>query len=1230
MERVRLRTVVVGLSLVLAALSSPAWGQVATSTLSGTVKDTTGGVIPGATITLTSETKGTTSTPVVTNGTGDFVFPNVAPDTYTVQVEMSAFKTLKHTGVQVDAGSRVALGTLTLEVGGATEIVNVTSEVPTIQTTSGERSMTVTTDAVENLPIASRSFDALIALTPGVSGTNRVGDTASTGGGDNNYTMDGVSTMDTGSNRLVMKVNVESIAEVKVLTSNYQAEYGRSSGLQVAAITKSGSNHFHGSLYDVERNSDWNANSERNILNGDPKGVSKQRDWGYSIGGPVGKPGGSNKLFFYYTQEFNPRTTGGNTQRWRMPTALERQGDFSQTYDNLGNLYPYIRDASKSGACSASDQSACFADGGVLGRIPANRLYQTGLNILNMWPAPNIDGAGLAYNYVTQSATQKLTGWQPVVKLDYQPWSALRASFKYAAYGQADRTILGSIPGFNDTQQQNPVVYTDAATIDYTISPTMFLEGTYGHSFAEEAGCALVGGSPQFCQSALQMNPTSNRNNIGLGGLPYIFPDATVINPDYYAYRVLNKVNPPIWDGSRLQLPPSFSWGNRFASGDAPPNLGFPGYLNTISTHDLAVNLTKIAGRHTLKVGFYNQHSYKAQQANNNALGSINFANDTNNPLDAQFGFANAALGIFDSYLQAPAYIEGNWVYNNTEWFAQDNWKVTERLTLDYGLRFVHQQPQYDELGQTSNFLVDKWQPSAAPALYQPGCANNSYPCSGSARQALNPVTGELLGPNTALAIGTIVPNSGDEANGLFVAGQGIAKTTYTWPAVAVGPRFGMAYDVTGTQRLVLRGGGGLFFDRPSGNSVFAQAANPPFSGAVTVQYGQLQNLGSEGLTTTAPPSLNVFQYDSPLPSSAQWNAGAQMALPWSTTLDVSYVGQHGYNIVTGVNINAVDFGTAYLDQYQDPTLKTSTTPGATAVTTNLMRPFQGYGSISSNQAIGWRTYHSIQLSFQRRFVHGLSFGFNDTIGLYDHSNVGLRLEHNPDGTYTTRADQSEAQDLLGDNHPQTHILKANFVWQLPTLQTDRSALRVVSYIINDWQLSGIWTASTAGYYTVGYSYQSNGGSVNITGSPDYGARVRLVGDPGDGCRDDIYRQFDVTAFAGPLPGSVGLESGNGYLQGCASSVLDLAIARTIRLGGGRSAQFRLDIFNAPNNAEITGRNASMTLANPNASTTPVNLPYDANGNLVSSRSKPSNAGFGMANAWQDPRTIQAQIRFSF
>ena len=153
----------------------------------------------------------------------------------------------------------------------------------------------------------------------------------------------------------------------------------------------------------------------------------------------------------------------------------------------------------------------------------------------------------------------------------------------------------------------------------------------------------------------------------------------------------------------------------------------------------------------------------------------------------------------------------------------------------------------------------------------------------------------------------------------MFVAGQGITKTAFKWPAVGLAPRFGMAYDLTGEQRFVLRGGGGLFFDRPSGNSVFAQVLNPPNLQNVTVRNGQLQTLGSDGLY--APPALNVFEYDSDLPSSIQWNGGVQMALPWAMALDVSYVGQHQYVILQNMDINRVDFGAAFLPANQDPSL---------------------------------------------------------------------------------------------------------------------------------------------------------------------------------------------------------------------------------------------------------------------------------------------------------------------
>ena len=208
--------------------------------------------------------------------------------------------------------------------------------------------------------------------------------------------------------------------------------------------------------------------------------------------------------------------------------------------------------------------------------------------------------------------------------------------------------------------------------------------------------------------------------------------------------------------------------------------------------------------------------------------------------------------------------------------------------------------------------------------------------------------------------------------------------------------------------------------------------------------------------------------------------------------------------------------------------------------------------------------------------------------------------------------------------------MKGNFIWDLPDVRGSGSAMRVIGAVLNDWQLSGIWTASTVAPYQIGFSYQSGGSNVNLTGSPDYGARVRVVGDPGSGCSDDIYRQFNTAAFQGPLVNSVGLESGNNSVKGCFQSVLDLSIARNIRLARGQMVQLRVEMFNAPNAAIITGRNTTMNLSNPTDPVTITNLPFDSSGNLIQSRMRPRDAGFGVANAYIAPRTVQVQIRYQF
>jgi hypothetical protein len=862
--------------------------------------------------------------------------------------------------------------------------------------------------------------------------------------------------------------------------------------------------------------------------------------------------------------------------------------------------------------------------------IPTGRLYQPGIAILSLWPTPNT--TGLNYNYEVELPTVHTLIQQPALRIDYQPASKWRLTGKYA--GQMRSKELNSIggaaapgtntriPGFNDYVEPYPWIGTISVTNNITLNPTTFIEATYGW-VQNQLGSMIV-------------TPVSNRFNAGLGDLPLLFPDAGLIDSRYYENKPLKAVGTPYFDNGRIQLPPTFAWGNRVTN--APPNLGFPGFMNINRTQDFSISLTKVTGPHTIKGGFYLNHSYKAQNlgAGGGASfqGNISFANDTANPLDTGFGFANAALGIFTTYQQQSKFVEGSFLYDQIDWYLQDNWKVNPKLTLDYGLRFVNQRPQYDQYLQASNFFPEKWQGSIAPALYTAGCVNNANPCSGNNRQALNPLTGQLLGPNTSLAIGQLVPNSGNALNGIIKAGDGIAKGNYEWPTIGYAPRFGVAYDITGAQRFILRGGAGLFFDRPNGNSVFSQVGNPPFSTATTVRYSQLQNLGSSGLTTQGPPSMIVFKYDSKLPSSYQWNAGMQFAMPWAVTADVSYVGQHGFNLLQNVDINSVDFGVAYTPAAQDPTLAASATPGATALSNDLLRPYRALGAVTQNWGIGTNTYHSIQSSFNRRFRDGVSFGLNYTLGLSNTGNAGnpVRLQHSADGSYVIRDDQAKADEVLKDQGLQRHTIKGNVVWDLPDVAGGSTTRQIIGAVANDWQLSGILTAGTGAPYTVGFSYAGGAvgnGNQNLTGSPNYGGRILITGDPGSGCSSNQYAQFNTAAVTGPTYGSVGLESGRNILGGCPDHTIDMALAKQFRFGGSRSLQFRFQVFNVFNAVIINDRNRNVIYRSP-TDLTVVNSQYLPDGSLDPTRLTPRTAGFGAATGAQPMRNMQIQVRMAF
>jgi hypothetical protein len=1189
--------------LVLLA-ARPASAQTTSGRVAGTVQDEQGAALPTATATLTSNSRGTVLT-AATNKSGDFVFPTVPPDTYTLGVKADGFKPVDRTNVVVHANDQLSVGTVVLALGGMSESVSVSAEATPLQTQSAERSYAVEGTVVQNVALNGRDFFGFAFLAPGVvvngqsTPTGQQSQALSANGqrpSTNNVTLDGVTDIDTGNNGGPMvALSLDSIQEFKILTSNYQAEYGRSVGAQISAVTKSGGRDFHGSAYALRRNSDMNANTWLNNKNNPvtPVPPLDNRDIGYTLGGPIYIPGkfneGKNKLFFFLSQEYQHRLNAQVVpQRVRVPTELERAGDFSQTRDNAGNLFPYIRDYTTGLPCGPADTRGCFQDGGVLGRIPQSRLYGVGINILRMYPLPNSPGTiGQGYNYVSQDATEQPER-QDLLRLDWNVSDNWRVNGK-VINNNSDRllpygsfVLASNMPDYSITYLFPRRGY--SMNVAGTLNSTTFVEATVGYSHNSIDILPDQDDPSRFTKASL-----------GLSGLPMIYPNAV-----------------------QLDLPPRFNFGGRVgvngntAGTNNAPTLGSGNapFYNFNTTKDVIGSITKLVGNHTAKAGFYYHHSLKPQSSFANANGQISFANDAGNPFDTGFPYANAITGIYQNYTQASGYFIGNYVYNNLEWFLQDNWKASRKLTLDYGVRFYWMQPQHDTLNQTANFLPERFDPARAPRLYFPG-----RDASGN-RVAVDRQTGQIL---PAVYIGRIVPNSGTLLNGVFQAGDGIEDTLYPGSGILIGPRFGFTYDVKGQGSWILRGGAGVFYDRSQGNSVFDLLRNPPTTLEPTFNNGRLQDVDPNSVLL-APPSLVAFDRSGKIPTTYAFNMGVQVKLPWASVLDVSYVGSIARNQLQARQLNAPAYGAAFLPQNQDPTLPANPAiPGASALPADFLRPYQGFGDIRIAEPVARSNYNSVQASLNRRFKDGLllsvSYTLSKALGTVSNDNNNTLTSFD-----TPRIDGNQDAANYGPlDFDRRHSFIGNFVWEIPK----SAAKGVLGQVLNGWQLSGVYRYQSGQPYNLSVSIPGVG-STNILGTGNTAPpRVVVVGDPGSGHSSDPYRQFNQAAFTIPRPGSTGLESGRNFLTTAPTNNWDLSLAKGFDLGGVRKLEFRIDAFNAFNHTQFYTLNTTLavrSLTDP----TPTNLPYDANGNLV------NPSGFGAVTAVRPPRNIQLQVRFTF
>ncbi len=1191
--------------------------QTTSGSIAGNVVDAQQAAVANATVTITDDARAFTQT-VNADSSGRFVFPTLSPSTYKLTIEAKGFKKSERTSLLLVANDKLTLGDVALEVGGANETVTITAEATLVQSESAERSYAVQGEIVRNIAVNGRGFVNLASIATGVVFNNAVGNSdaitnVSANGlrtSANNLQLDGVSIVDTGNNGTMISVNLDAIAEFKVLTSNYQAEYGRSAGAQISAVTRGGTNQFHGSFYAFRRHDGMNANTWLNNRNSTPTNkITKprldQRDIGYTIGGPVYIPKlfneNKDKFFFFFSQEHQKRLNTNTPRNVRVPTALERAGDFSQTTDNTGALYPYIRDytlVSATNLCQATPaspvaginyQGACFRDGGVLGKIPTSRLYPLGLKILGIYPQANFSQAGANFNYQTQEPDSDPQR-QDLFRGDWNITNSWHATGKYLYNKRGPilpytAFVLGSnLPEYAANFPNNR--YSVTGSVTGSLSPTSVLEVTFGqsHNFID----------------ILPNNPKFNRAGLGLTGLPVLFPGAV-----------------------QLDLPPQFVFGGRVANG---PNVGSNNapFYNFNTTRDWAANYSKIANSHSFKFGGYWQNSFKPQSSFANNNGQYNFSDNTNNPFDSQFGFANAALGIYNTFNQASAYVIGKYRYNNVEFYAQDNWKASSKLTLDYGIRFYWIQPQYDEDLQASNFLPERFNAANASLLYRPICINGATTCpSGANRRAVDPRVQQSAGfvasaSNTidAAYIGRLVANTGTLTNGVLQAGAGLERGVYRNRGIQFAPRFGFAYDVTGKQSMVVRGGIGIFYDRPQGNTVFDLVRNPPVTLEPTFNFGFISQL-NQGQFLLAPPNLVAFDRQGKVPTTYAYNLGIQYKLPFASVLDVSYVGTSAQHQLQRRNINAPRYGAGFAATNQDPTVTPSLTNGQlngnSALPVDFLRPYQGFGNISFIEPSSSSNYHSLQTSLQRRYTKGLLLGVNYTwskvMGTQSADLPGINGFGAPHVLDQRRANYAPL------DFDRTHNFNVNFVWDLPK-GTSNAGL---GYVLNGWQLSGIFRYVTGEFYNVGATV--NGLSTYaLTGTAQLeGHRVVLLKNPGSGSSNNPYQQLDVTAFASPNFGSFSYESGRNFLRTPPINSWDLALSKEFRVKEKYKFEVRLDAFNALNHTQFNGVNAGAVFSGPN-STTITNL-----ANETTNRN-----GFGSVSSVRLPRQMQLSARFEF
>jgi len=1077
--------------------------------IAGTVKDSSGGVLPGVTVTVTNVNTNIART-AVTDERGSFVVTSLPVGSYKVAAELQGFKKVERSGFDLAADGRLTAD-FSLGVGGVNETVQVAAvRGEIVNRTSGEIARVIDGAQVKELALSGRNYLELASLIPGavqidddqmaLTTSLGTGGTIINGsrGNTNSLMVDGGFNLDSGSNASqINNVGLDFIDQVNVKTSNFSAEYGRNSGAAINVVTKSGTNKYGGSVFTTNRNQKFDA---ANVFapkdaNGKPiKGKLDFKDMGFSFGGPIQR----NRLFFFGGTEYKNLGRVDGPFRRTMPTQAELNGDFSArgviTDPLTGQPFP----------------------GNV---IPANRITTDGRAIANAYRAMIDRALQYASTPTANNTTYQLDfpykSREDLVRIDYLATSTQRVSARYIH----DMYDLIEPRGTFITADL-PTISTNRKRPAYGVQ--------LGHSWV--------------LRSTLINEAKGNASWNG----QRVPPSGDAWRRDTYGFAF-----PQVYDRGRYD--------------EGIPDVNINGFGNSkltgpsqsllSPTTDITFTdtLTWMKNRHTVKAGAIVTRNRKDQNGRLAHTGSVTF-NPSGNPNSTGNGLADALLGNFRTYTEGGDDPLGFFRFTQFGAFATDAWRVTNTLSIEAGIRYELASPTYTMQNNITNFDPALYNATAAMVLNP----NGSIASIGTNRYTGLITAGDGVNPDFDDRV-TVDP----AARALIPTGAplGLYDTRQLWM-----PRLSAAYTLN--ELTVVRGGVGVFYDKPEGNVIFSQVNLPPFVPSVSVENANLASpLGGRPAAESVLGTVNAIDPHMQIPQQTNFSVSLQRELPGGHFAEVAYVGNRGRHQLWFPEINNPSF---------EVLTANAALPAAQRANTNYLRPYQGYSSIRQRRSDAFSNYDGLQLYLNRRkgvIRYTASYTLSKAIG--NASAIGDNPEDAFDKDFMTGP-------LTFDRR---HAMIDTFTYA-PSVWRDRRD--IVGWVLGGWELSGKVRWQSGQYLTpVGNT------SIGTRRADYLGGEIDI---------DDRTAQkwFNTSVFAA-APDTRRGNASVGMVQGPHFYRWDLSMRKKFTVVEGKTVEFRLDAFNAFN--RINYNNPQMTV---------------------------TNSDFGTITSAKTPRELQFGLRFEF